>query len=277
MKLLLRYMYDVLTSSTYGLSALNTKLDTIDNFIDTEVASILATVNHVTYGNSALNTKIDTIDNLLDNEIADIYARLGAPVGADLSADIAAVKLAVDTVDNLIDNEVADIYARLGAPVGADLSADIAAVKLAVDTVDDLLDSEVAAIQADVDRIEARLIGATSSIYPTLAGAVQLTGGAGAWAAGAALVEIVPAATVAVEYYIDGIVVTAMTLAAQAEIWLTHGAGDTEFARITVTGPGTFYLRAQKAIPANDKIMANVATAAGGAQTADVKVQYHTA
>lgn len=88
----------------------------------------------------------------------DAFARLGAPAGASVSADIAAVKTDtaaikvttdkfVFTVANMVDSNVidwkgatapamtGDSFARLGAPVGASHSADVAAVKTVVDAV----------------------------------------------------------------------------------------------------------------------------------------------
>ncbi len=66
----------------------------------------------------------------------DAYARLGAPAGASVSADVAAVKS--DTGTTLSDTAtiLADvntgagaIYSRIGAPAGASIAADIASVK----------------------------------------------------------------------------------------------------------------------------------------------------
>lgn len=61
---------------------------------------------------------------IVDYLTGDVYGRVGAPAGASLSADIAA------------------IFARLGAPAGASQSADIAAVK-----------AQTALIQAKTDTI----------------------------------------------------------------------------------------------------------------------------
>lgn len=95
---------------------------------------------------------------LVDNTVLDAYNRLGAPAGASISADIAAVKTdaaAVKTktdsltftVGGLVDANIVDwkgatapamtgdAYARLGAPAGASISADIAAAPAAVWTV----------------------------------------------------------------------------------------------------------------------------------------------
>jgi hypothetical protein len=66
-------------------------------------------------------------------QTGDAYARLGAPAGASVSADIAAVKsdsaaILVDTSTTL-DDLVDDLESRLGTPVGASISADIAGVE----------------------------------------------------------------------------------------------------------------------------------------------------
>ena len=152
----------------------------------------------------------------------------------------------------IVDN----IYARLGAPVGASTSADIAAV------------------QADVDRIEARVVGTTTKVHPTLAAHVVVTGAAGANALGAAA-EIAAAAAIAALYYVDGVSVTATSGAGIFELVLYHGAADTEFARIQFITTGRYLLQATKQIPANDKITAKVASLAGGSQTATVAISYH--
>lgn len=75
-------------------------------------------------------------------QTGDAYARLGAPAGASVSADIAAVKADTAAVKAKTDNLPTDpadesliiaatdaIMARLGSPAGASQSADIAAVK----------------------------------------------------------------------------------------------------------------------------------------------------
>lgn len=96
----------------------------------------------------------------------DVFARIGAPAGASVSADIAAVKsdsgaiktqtdkLAF-TVANQVDANVldwksatapamtGDAYARLGAPAGASVSADIAALPTATSNADALLNRDM--------------------------------------------------------------------------------------------------------------------------------------
>lgn len=100
-------------------------------------------------------------------QTGDGYARLGAPAGASVSADVAAVKVDTAAVKvktdsltftvagqidaNVLDWKSAtapamtgDAFARLGAPAGATVSADVAAAK--VDT---------AAIKAKTDNLPA--------------------------------------------------------------------------------------------------------------------------
>lgn len=68
----------------------------------------------------------------------DAFARLGAPAGASVSADVAAakvdtaaIKLKTDSLTFTTSNKVdTDAMVRLGAPAGASVSADIAAVKV---------------------------------------------------------------------------------------------------------------------------------------------------
>lgn len=101
----------------------------------------------------ALDIELTSFDN--QTAIAstgDTFTRLGAPAGASVSADIAAVKADtaavkvqtdkfVFTVANQVDSNVidwkgaaapamtGDAFARLGAPAGASVSADVAAIK----------------------------------------------------------------------------------------------------------------------------------------------------
>lgn len=67
----------------------------------------------------------------------DSYARLGAPAGASVSADIAAIAAKTTALpaspadETLVINATTAIMARLGAPAGASVSADIAGVPTA--------------------------------------------------------------------------------------------------------------------------------------------------
>lgn len=96
-------------------------------------------------------------------QTGDSYARLGAPVGASVSADIAAIQADTDNlqtrlpaalVSGRMDSSVGaypgntaqtgDAFARLGAPAGASVSIDVAAVK-----------SDTAAVKAKTDNLPA--------------------------------------------------------------------------------------------------------------------------
>lgn len=105
-----------------------------------------------------LDTLHDTrIPGVIQAQTGDSFARLGAPAGASVSADIAAVKAdsaAIKTKTDNLPTDPADeslviaatdaIMTRLGAPAGLSVSADVAAVK--VDT---------AAVKAKTDNLPA--------------------------------------------------------------------------------------------------------------------------
>lgn len=95
-------------------------------------------------------------------QTGDNFARLGAPAGASVSADIAAVK--AETASILTDT------AEIGA-AGAGLTA--LASQASVNTIDDFLDTEVAAILAAVDTEVAAIKAKTDSLTFTVAGQVD--------------------------------------------------------------------------------------------------------
>lgn len=119
---------------------------------------------------SALTTAGSIGKRLVDYVTGDSFTRLGAPAGASVSADIAAVKaetasiqsdtndiqtrLPAALVSGRMDSSVGsypgntpqtgDSFARLGAPVGASVSADIAALPTASENADGLLNRSLA-------------------------------------------------------------------------------------------------------------------------------------
>ncbi len=144
------------------------ELDVTSGVVKANLAQILGTALTETSGQIAAGFKklfdvASPVFTLLSVvQTGDSYARLGAPAGASVSADIAAakvdtaaIKVQTDkltfTVANQVDANVldwksstapamtGDAYARLGAPAGASVSADIAAVK--VDTAATLDDT----------------------------------------------------------------------------------------------------------------------------------------
>ena len=141
------------------------KLDNLDAAVSTRSSHTVADVwNALTSG---MTTAGSIAKRIIDNLTGDIFTRIGAPVGASISTDIAAaksdtgaIKTKTDqlafTVANQIDSNVidwkgasapamtGDAYARLGAPAGASVSADIASVK-----------SDTGAIKAKTDNLPA--------------------------------------------------------------------------------------------------------------------------
>ncbi len=118
-------------------------------------------------------------------QTGDNYARIGAPAGASIAADIAAVKtdtaavkVQTDkltfTVANQVDSNVldwksstapamtGDAFARLGAPAGASVSVDIAAVK-----------TDTAAVKVKTDFLPSVTAGAAGGVF--IAGANAAT------------------------------------------------------------------------------------------------------
>lgn len=81
-------------------------------------------------------------------QTGDAFARLGAPVGASISADLQTIDGIVDAI--LVDT--ADMQPKLGTPAGASMSVDIAAIK-----------TQTAAIEADTQNIQSRLPAALST------------------------------------------------------------------------------------------------------------------
>ena len=69
----------------------------------------------------------DTVTTYTGNtpQTGDAYSRLGAPAGASVSADVAAVKSQTAS----IETDTQDIQTKVGTPAGVSLSADVAAVK----------------------------------------------------------------------------------------------------------------------------------------------------
>jgi len=81
-------------------------------------------------------------------QTGDAFARLGAPVGASISADLQTIDGVVDAI--LVDT--ADMQPKLGTPAGASMSVDIAAIK-----------TQTAAIETDTQDIQSRLPAALTA------------------------------------------------------------------------------------------------------------------
>jgi hypothetical protein len=143
---------------------LNTKLDTIDDFLDTEIAAIKAKTDNlpgdpadasdIAASFTTVNTKLDTIDDFLDTEVAAIKAKTdnlsSDPADAsDIAASFSTVNTKLDTIDDFIDTEIAAIKAKTD-----NLPASPANESTLI-TIASYIDTEVAAIKAKTDNLPA--------------------------------------------------------------------------------------------------------------------------
>lgn len=143
--------------TTDSLEALQGQVQTIDDFLDTEVAAILADTNELqtdwTNG-GRLDLLIDAIKAKTDNLPSD-------PADAsDIAALFATVNTKLDTIDDFLDSEVAAILADTNELQTdwvdggrLDLILDARASQASVDAVDDYIDTEIAAIKAKTDQL----------------------------------------------------------------------------------------------------------------------------
>lgn len=125
-----------------GLST-QASVDTIDDFLDTEVAAIKAKTDGLPADPAdasdiaalfaTVNSTLATIAAYIDTEVAAIKAKTdNLPTDPADASDVAGAFTSVNgtlaTIAGYIDTEVAAIYTRLGAPAGASIAADIAGV-----------------------------------------------------------------------------------------------------------------------------------------------------
>lgn len=88
-------------------------------------------------------------------QTGDAYARLGAPAGASVSVDIAAIKTETAEID-----AVADI---IGSPAGATIAADIAAIKAETAEIDSVTDQFAFTVPNQVDANTLKIGGTTQT------------------------------------------------------------------------------------------------------------------
>lgn len=128
-------------------------------------------------------------------QTGDSFARLGAPAGASVSADIAAIEAQTDDIgvagagltaipwnaawDAEVQSEAADALTAYDPPTKAELDAAVAplATSSALDAVDNFVDTEVTAIKAVTDALgttaAARL---QTAVLTEVTGTVDTTG-----------------------------------------------------------------------------------------------------
>lgn len=143
-------------NATISSRASQTSVDTIDDFVDTEVAAIKAKTDQLTF---TVANKVDanathvagTLQTAGDiiGDTNDIQTKIGTPAGASVSADIAAVKAEtasiqadtnsietkVDTVDTVVDR----------------IEVDTISIETKIDTLDTNVDTLVTNVAAILD------------------------------------------------------------------------------------------------------------------------------
>ena len=149
-------------------SDMQPKLGTPVTSVSADIAAIKSDTGAILVDTADIQPKIGTPVSTIAGDIAgvqsdtdDIQAKIGTPVGASVSADIAAVK--ADTAAVLIDT--ADMQPKLGTPA-VSISADIAAVKSDVGDVQ----SDVTDILADTADMQPKLGTPVTSIAADIAG-----------------------------------------------------------------------------------------------------------
>ena len=119
-----------------------------------------------------------------------------------------------------------------------------------------------------------------SRVWPTLANGITVASGAGAWALGAAFVEVMPAGTAAGHFDVHFINVEDMDTVGVYELVLYHGAADDEYCRIrfsssAVKDNGDGLPTISGVIAPTERIRAKVAHSAGGAAECVISIEYH--
>lgn len=143
-----------LASASYT-SPDNATIAAIAGYVDTEVAAIKAKTDSLTFtvaGQVDVNV-VDWKGTAAPAMTGDAFARLGAPAGSSVSADIA-------TVAGYVDTEVAAIKAKTdnlpSDPADAsDIAGAFSAVNSSLATIAGYIDTEVGAIKAKTDNLPA--------------------------------------------------------------------------------------------------------------------------
>ena len=146
----------VIVPKEYCTAPPNFTAQSIDSDGRVDVIKVAGTSQ--TAGNLA--ALINTLDDFIDTEVAAIYSRIGAPVGASISADIAAIQADTDDLQSRIP--AALVGGRIDASVGAMAANVITAAAIAADAITD------AKVAADVTI--ASVTGAVGSVTGTVGG-----------------------------------------------------------------------------------------------------------
>lgn len=146
-------------NATISSRATQTSVDTIDDFLDTEIAAIKTQTDKLTF----------TVANDLDVNVqswkdatapamtGDAFARLGAPAGASVSADVAAVNaktsaLPSDPADASVIAGRFDTLDTAVSPISS-INTNVGTILTDTGLIKGYLDTEIAAIKAQTDLI----------------------------------------------------------------------------------------------------------------------------
>lgn len=139
--------YDPVTNKVQGVVLVDTCTTNTD-VRGTDNAALAATALSTAIWTNARAGYLDNI-NGHTAQTGDSFTRIGAPIGASISADIAAIKAEtatilvdtgttldnkINTIDGIVDNILVDT-AEIGNAVGVSISADIAAIKAETATI----------------------------------------------------------------------------------------------------------------------------------------------
>jgi hypothetical protein len=188
------------------LDSIVTKLNTIDDFLDTEIAAILAAVDTevativsattaaairtaLGLASANLDTQLSAIDDFLDTEVAAILAAVDTEVATIVSATAAsAIRAAVglasanldtqlSTIDDFLDTEVAAILAAVDTEIATIVSATAAsAIRAAVGLASANLDTQLSAIDDFVDTEVAAILAAVDTEVASIISTLGLAG-----------------------------------------------------------------------------------------------------
>lgn len=136
-------------------------LDDIAAYIDTEVAAIKAKTDNLTFtvANQVDVNVVDWKGAAAPAMTGDAFARLGAPAGASIAADIAGVQSDTDNIQTRIP--AALVSGRMDASVGAVASGAIAAASFAAGALDAVWSTATRLLTAGTNIVLAKGAGVT--------------------------------------------------------------------------------------------------------------------
>ncbi len=230
---------------------------------------------NATVSSRATQTSVDTIDDFLDTEVAAIKAKTdnlpSDPADAsDIAASFTTVNTKLDTIDDFLDTEIAAIKAKTdnlpSDPADAsDIASSFSTVNTKLDTIDDFLDTEVATIKGVTDKLDTALeLDGAVYRYTTNALEQAPTGGVTPPTV-AEIADEVQTRTIAAVTLVNGLAantVTASALAADAVTEIQSGLATSAALATTQTSIDDLPTNAELATAlgtADDAVLAQVA------------------